>query len=68
MVLLKDTVEFTLKPKNFKQCVFLAGKIVFKHLQDQSITQPIIGTFLTLRDLNFAATMTSLAKVDTKYL
>ena len=68
MVLLKEAADFTSKPRNVKQCVFLISKVAFEHIDNQAITQPIIGALLTLRDLNLAATMASLAKLDSKYL
>ena len=68
MVLLKDAHDFTSKPRNVKQCVFLTSRIAFEHIDNQAITLPIIGVFLTLRDSNLSATMASMAKLDSKYL
>jgi hypothetical protein len=67
MVLLKEAQIFASKPKNVKQCVFLASKIAFEHSQNPSVTLPIIGALLTLRDLNLSQTMAQLARLETKY-
>jgi hypothetical protein len=68
MVLLKETTSFATKPRNVKHCVFLISKVAHDYNQTPAITQPIIGSLLTLRDLNLKATMSNLSKLDSKYL
>ncbi len=64
MVLLKETTNFVTKPRNVKQCVFLISKVAFEYYRTPAVTQPIIGSMLTLRDLNLKATMTNLSKLN----
>ena len=68
MVMLKEAMVFCTRPKNVKQCVFLVSKVAFEHSTTPTVTLPIIGALLTLRDLNLKAPMAQLSKLDSKYL
>jgi hypothetical protein len=68
MVLLKEATNFVTKPRNVKQCVFMISKVAHEYHRTPAVTQPIIGSLLTLRDLNLKATMTNLSKLNLQHL
>src|SRR3569833_2879308 len=64
MVLLKDAYEFSITDENVKSCVLKLSAIVGDNAANKSVTLPIIGSLLTLRDKNIQATMNSLSHLD----
>ena len=68
MVLLKDAYEYSLIDDNVKVCVLKVSIIAGENSANKSVTLPIIGALLTLRDKNIKATMKSLSMLDSKTL
>lgn len=61
MVLLKDAFQYSMSNENVKICVSKIAVIANENSANKSVTLPIIGALLTLRDKNLKATMHSLA-------
>lgn len=61
MVLLKDAYQYSMIDENVKACVLKISVIAGENSANKSITLPIIGALLTLRDKNLKATMMSLS-------
>ena len=54
--------------ENVKSCVLKISVIAGENSANKSVTLPIIGALLTLRDKNLKATMHSLSQLDNKNL
>ena len=54
--------------ENVKACVLKISVIAGENSANKSVTLPIIGALLTLRDKNLKATMNSLSQLDNKNL
>ena len=54
--------------ENVKTCVLKISVIAGENSANKSVTLPIIGALLTLRDKNLKATMMSLSQLDNKNL
>ena len=68
MVLLKDAFQFAMTQENVRACVLRICFIAKDNVANKSVTLPIIGALLTLRDKNLQACMSSLALLDPKTL
>lgn len=68
MVLLKDAFQYSMSNENVKICISKIAVIANDNAANKSVTLPIIGALLTLRDKNIKATMNSLALLDSKVL
>ena len=68
MVILKEAFSYALQKENVSDCIHVLSAIINEHSTNKSITLPILGSLLTLRDKNLNALMKSLASLEKKPL
>lgn len=57
MVLLKESIEFSENYENIRRCLTILSNIIGENSNNKSVTLPILGSILTLRDRNYDATL-----------